>query len=223
MLEKYEHQFQELQDKINVMGADIVQAADTCEKALISHDIEAFDTSREALNNLDNNANLIDQDIIRILALFEPEGVELRRIVAYLKVTTELVRIGDHMKSFSKQMKNHIQNETDFAQQHEYAVHLGKSACQAIAFAIESLSVTDVEEATVLFRKCSVEESKTDDLYAILEKSILANLCKNVDNSVDSIRFLSTMRKLERLGDRSVNITKLVRLALIGGEVKHFG
>lgn len=223
MLEKYEIQVQELKTQINSLGTDIVQAVDFCESGLNTLDVQAFENAKASLKNVEQNANKIDQNIVRILALFDPEALDLRELVAYLKISTELVRISDHTKSFSKKMQSHINDRVDFSQQHEYATHLGKCAFKSVAFAVESLSVTDPEEATSIYRKTSVEESKSDDLYSILEKSILANLCKDVENSVHSISVLSTMRKLERIADRSVTITKLIRFALVGGEIKHFG
>jgi phosphate transport system protein len=99
---------------------------------------------------------------------------------------------------------------------------LAKSAFKAITFSIESLSVIDEEEAKDLFRKTCVEESKTDDLYSILEKNIMADLCKDIENSAECIEVLSTMRKLERMADRAVNVTKLMLFARVGGELRQF-
>ncbi len=120
-------------------------------------------------------------------------------------------------------MKGHINSDVDFTILQEYSNLLAKSAFSSIDFAIESLHVKDKEETTNLYRKVCVEESKTDDLYSILEKNIMADLCKNIEKSAESIEILSTMRKLERMADRSVNITKLMLFARKGGEIKHFG
>lgn len=222
MLERYENQFSDLKSSINALGADIIQAVDNCEKGMDTLDIKSFDAARDTVKNVENQANKIDQDIVRILALFEPEAIELRELVAYLKITSELVRLSDNLKSFSKRMKSHLLNEADMTNIKEYATHLAKSSFKSVVYAIEALSVESKDEITDLFRKASVEESKTDDLYTILEKNIMTDLMKNIEDSAESIQILSTMRKLERMADRSVNITKLMMFAQVGGDINQF-
>jgi phosphate transport system protein len=223
MLDRYEEQLQELHKLLQTLGNSIIHAANEAESGVNTLTCKNFESAKEALKNTENHANDIDQNILKTFALFEPEAVELRELVAYLKITSELVRLSDNIKSFSKRMKNHIKSEVDFTTLQEYSIHLAKSAFSSIDFAIESLHVKNKEETTNLYRKVCVEESKTDDLYSILEKNIMADLCKDIENSAQSIEILSTMRKLERMADRAVNINKLMLFARRGGEIKHFG
>ncbi len=223
MLDRYEEQLEELYQLLHTLGQSIIDATDEAEDGVNSLTCKHFENTKNILKNTEKNANEIDQNILKTFALFEPEAVELRELVAYLKITSELVRLSDNIKSFSRRMKSHINSEVDFKSLQEYSNHLAKSAFSSIEFAIESLHVKDKEDITTLYRKACVEESKTDDLYSILEKNIMADLCKDIENSAQSIEILSTMRKLERMADRSVNITKLMLFARKGGEIKHFG
>ena len=223
MLDRYEEQLQDLHRLLKTLGYSIIEAANEAESGVNTLTCKDFESAKDILKNTETNANDIDQNILKTFALFEPEAMELRELVAYLKITSELVRLSDNIKSFSKRMKAHINSEVDFTVLQEYSNHLAKSAFSSIVFAIESLHVKDKDEATDLYRKACVEESKTDDLYSILEKNIMADLCKDIENSAQSIEILSTMRKLERMADRSVNITKLMLFARKGGEIKHFG
>jgi phosphate transport system protein len=223
MLDRYEEQLEKLKSKLDELGSKIIQAVDNCESGLQTLDTNKCDMAKNILSSVEQDANTIDQSIVKILALFEPEAVELRELVAFLKITSEIVRINDNLKSFAKRMKSHILNEVDFSELQEYSNHLAHSSFKAITFAVESMSVTSKDEANELFRQTIVEESKTDDLYSILEKNIMAELCKNIEKSAESIEVLSTMRKLERMADRAVNVTKLMLFARAGGEIRHFG
>lgn len=223
MLDRYEDQLQELNGLLKTLGDSIVEAANEAESGVNTLTCKNFESAKDILKNSEINANEIDQNILKIFALFEPEAVELRELVAYLKITSEIVRLSDNIKSFSRRMRGYINSEVDFTVVQEYSNLLAKSAFNSISFAIESLHVKDKEDITDLYRKVCVEESKTDDLYSILEKNIMTDLCKDIEKSAESIEILSTMRKLERMADRSVNITKLMLFARKGGEIKHFG
>ncbi|MBE0491286.1 MAG: PhoU family transcriptional regulator [Sulfurospirillum sp.] len=222
MLNKYEVQHEHLQQMFNNLGIKLKEASVVCEDGLNTLDVQKLDSAREKLNGIDQNANLIDQAIVKTLALYGPEADQLRELVSFLKSTNELVRIAENIKSFAKKMKSHINNEADFASICEYATHLAHSAFLAVDFCVASLEITNKDEASELYRKTSVEESKTDDLYSILEKNIMANICKDVEKASESIEILSTMRKLERIADRATNITKLMLFARAGGVIKQF-
>lgn len=221
--QKFEEQINILKSSIDTLGAKIIEAVDICKEGLQHFNIEQLDECKNILTNTENDANKIDQRIVTILALFEPEAFELRELVAYLKITNEIVRISDNLKSFAKRVKSHINNNIDMSQLQEYTSHLANSAFKAITFSIESMSINTIDDAQDLFRKACVEESKSDDLYSLLEKNIMANLCKDIEKSAECIEVLSTMRKLERMADRAVNITKLMLFARVGGEIKQFG
>jgi len=223
MLDRYEEQLQEINRLLKTLSDSIIEAASEAENGVNTLTSRNFESAKNILKNSEINANEIDQNILKTFALFEPEAVELRELVAYLKITSEIVRLSDNIKSFSRRMRGYINSEVDFTIVQEYSDLLAKSAFNSISFAIESLHVKDKEDMTDLYRKVCVEESKTDDLYSILEKNIMADLCKDMEKSAESIEILSTMRKLERMADRSVNITKLMLFARRGGEIRHFG
>ncbi len=223
MLDRYEEQLEDLNQLIKVLGKSIIEASNQAEAGVNTLETKNFENVKDILKNTAIAANEIDQMIIRIFALFEPEALELRELVAYLKITSELVRLSDNIKSFSQRMKSHIGAEVDFSTLQEFSCLLAKSSLSSIELSIESLTEKNKEDTTNIYRKVCVEESKTDDLYSILEKNIMADLCKDIEKSTQSIEILSTMRKLERMADRAVNIAKLVMFARNGGEIKHFG
>ena len=119
-------------------------------------------------------------------------------------------------------MVQHLQANISLANFHEYSTHLCKTAINAVTLAISTLEQHDKEVLEDVYRKVKVEESKSDDLYSILEKNILSDITKLIDQSADFIQALSTMRKLERMADRSVSIVQLMIFARLGGEMKTY-
>lgn len=195
------------------------------EKALSgmeSLDATRFESARTLLKNVETQANAIDNEIVVTLALFGPEAKDLRKMVAYLKITNELVKIAENIRSFSKRMALHLQGDVPLISLHEYSTHLCKTSVQAVTLALGTIDIGDKDTLEDTYRKVKVEESKSDDLYSILEKNILSDITKTIDQSADFIQILSTMRKLERMADRSVNIVQLMIFSRVGGEMKTY-
>ncbi len=224
MLQRYEERLVEIKQLLLELGLDVTTA---CEKALIgleNADVSSFESARVLLKNVELKANMIDNEIVVTLALFGPEAKDLRKMVAYLKITNELVKIAENVRSFSKRMASHLQTQQEIPilSLTTASIHLCKTSIQAVSIAIRTIDFADKEALEDAYRRVKVEESKSDDLYAILEKNILSDIVKMIDHSADFIQFLSTMRKLERMADRSVNIVQLMIFARVGGEIKTY-
>ena len=222
MLQKYEERLGEIKKMLLELGSEISMASEKALSGMESLDIDRFESAKTLLKNIENQANTIDNEIVVTLALFGPEAKDLRKMVAYLKITNELVKIAENIRSFSKRMAMHLQGDMPFTSLHEYSTHLCKTAIKAVSLAISTLDIANKETLEDIYRKVKVEESKSDDLYSILEKNILSDIAKMIDQSADFIHILSTMRKLERMADRSVNIVQLMIFARVGGEMKTY-
>jgi len=222
MLQKYEERLIEIKRMLIDLGSEISMASEKALCGMESLDISRFDSAKTLLKNIENRANAIDNEIVVALALFGPEAKDLRKMVAYLKITNELVKIAENIRGFSKRMAQHLQGDVPFVSLHEYSTHLRKTSIKAVTLAISTIEIGDPETLEDIYRRVKVEESKSDDLYSILEKNILSDIAKMIDQSADFIQILSTMRKLERMADRSVNIVQLMIFARVGGEMKTY-
>jgi phosphate transport system protein len=218
MLSRNEEKLDKIREDIGKIGSVIIEAGEIIFEGLKKFDAKEFENAKNMLKNIEANANAIDNDIITSLALFGAEAKDLRELVSYLKITNEMVRITDNMRGFAKNMAVHIAYAGYFHIFKEYALQLYKSSNSAVAIAIGMINNGDDGEGA--YRKVKVEESKSDDLYAILEKNILSALGRELDFSASHIQILSTMRKLEKMADRSVAIAKLILYVKSGGELK---
>ncbi|MGB5793557.1 PhoU domain-containing protein, partial [Poseidonibacter sp.] len=82
---------------------------------------------------------------------------------------------------------------------------------------IDDTNKNQIEEK---FHKVMVEESKSDDLYSMVEKNILKLISKNLELSKEYFDILSSLRKLEKTADRATSIANLLLFAHIGGEIE---
>lgn len=219
MLPRYENKLNEIRTQLSRLVAAIISANEETLHALENSQDDLYESARIHLKSVQADANKIDSEVIKTLALYGPEAEELRLLVAFLKMTNELDRVGENMKKYNNRIQELCRSECDVTIMIPSIVQLQKTTLNALQYIhdyVESMNTSDAEE---LFRKVSVEESKNDDLFSIIEKDLLNLISESHELSADYVRVLSTLRKLERTGDRTVNIAALLLYAQQGGEL----
>lgn len=219
MLPRYENKLNEIRGMISGMLSQIIQSSEETLKAFETDNSELYESSRTYIKNIQSDANKIDNEIIKTFALFGPEADELRLLVAYLKMTNEIDRIGDGMKKYSKRLHEHCMGECDMSVLTNAIIQLHKTTINALQYIAECLKNIDNCDADDIYRKVMVEESKNDDLFSIMEKELLNLIIDANEFAVEYVKVLGTLRKLERIGDRTVNIASLMVYAQKGGEL----
>lgn len=219
MLPRYENKLNEIRAQLSHLVASIIRANRETLGAFENNTDELYDSARSHLKSIQTDANKIDSEVIKTLALYGPEGEELRLLVSFLKMTNELDRVGENMKKYNNRIQELCRGECDIAIMASSIIQLQKTTLNALQYIhdyLESMTTSNAEE---LYRKVSVEESKNDDLFSIIEKDLLNLISESHELSVDYVKVLSTLRKLERTGDRTVNIAALLLYAQQGGEL----
>ncbi|MGB5965050.1 MAG: PhoU domain-containing protein [Sulfurimonadaceae bacterium] len=219
MLPKYEQKIKDIQSMIAELMGQVVEANQITLDAYKAHDLAQYDTVRNVLKSIDSEANAIDNEIIKTFALFGPEAQELRMLVAYLKLTNELLRIAEGSKKYARRMREHCEGDCNLAPFDEIVIQLHTTSLNAMKYIEECFNKPGECNVEELYRKIMVEESKNDDLFSILEKEIMTQIMGEQELSVEYVRILGTLRKLERACDRSVNIAHLLLYAAKGGEI----
>ncbi len=220
MLPKYDQKVKEIQSLIAELMGQVVEANQVTLDAYKNHDNTAYDSVRNILKSIDVEANTIDNEIVKTFALFGPEAQELRMLVAYLKLTNELLRIAEGSKKYARRMREHCEGECNLAPFDDIVIKLHTTSLNAMTYIEECFKKPGECNVEDLYRKVMVEESKNDDLFSILEKEIMTQIMGEQELSVEYVRILGTLRKLERACDRAVNIANLLLYAAKGGEIK---
>lgn len=219
MLQKHIDKLEQIRSLLADLSIEVINATNHMLKGLETSNTSCFADSIEVLENISLKGKEIDNEILVSLALFGAEASDLRELVAYLKITNEMMRECDNIKSFSKRITPIIENNTAFEANKEYSIHLCKASLKAVDMVSEMLKSQDKEEILALYRKIQVQESQSDDFYALLEKEVFSQLSKSNEFSIDHMNILSIMRKLERIADRALDIAKLLVFAVDGGEL----
>lgn len=219
MLKPYEEKLKLIKSEVEKLGLDIVEALEVCLKALNERKIENLKNVEVSEKKFLVKSNEIDNLIITTLALYTPEARDLRRMVAFLKITNEIVRTAANTKDFAKMFRRSYSEELNTNTILEYTIPLLKSALLSTKTAISIIDEQDHSKVEEKYQRVIVEESKTDDLYLMIEKNILKLITQKLDLSKEYFDLLSSLRRLEKIADRSVSIASLLQFAKLGGDI----
>lgn len=222
MSTKYNNKIEEIREIMSNLLTSIIDANTISLEAYKNSNDDLYKDVQSRLSNITIQGDIIDNEIIKTFALYGPEAKELRSLVAYLKMTNEIVRIGEGVKKYALRMREHSSSECNLEPLNSTIIQLHKSTINALEYILECFKQLDNCNIENFFTKVMVEESKNDDLFSILEKEILTMIIGEKELSIEYVKVLGTLRKLERACDRSVNIANLMLFASQGGEIRHY-
>ena len=217
MLPQYKEKLDNIKQSIYDLAKSLLEANTTLLDGMASCDKDKFENSRSYIRNISSKANNIDNEIVKTLALYSPEAKDLRVLVAYLKITNEIIRASSNTRNFIKGFKV-ICSELDTQIIQEYAIPMQKATLNSIEYTLEIIKGDDEDENQDLYHKVLIAESKTDDLYEMIETNILSN--EELKNDFQKVnKILSSFRKSEKISDRFLSISALLLYAQLGGEL----
>jgi len=219
MVSTFQTNIQEIKTEIKNIANGLLEANKILLDALKDCDNEKFSNARAQIKNVGSKTNEIDNEIIKVLALYAPEARDLREVIAYLKITNELARASSNTRSFIRGFTDVCQ-DVDVETINEYALPMQSSTIKAIELTFSMIDCVDDEEIQEIYNEVLIEENKTDDLYEIIERKLSAI----ADGSNDFERFhkmLRALRKSEKIAARTISIANLLVYARIGGSIRH--
>ena len=212
-LKQIRQEVSELGQSTLVMNQLILDALKDCKPCQLK-DLEKL-PKKERYEKIDG----IDNLIIKVFALYTPEARDLRELIAFLKITNEFDRIANSCNSFIRDFPNALSDDVDKDCILEYAIPLQKSSVKALTHALKLLTLKHKDAVDDHYKEVVVEESKNDDLYKIIEKTLLKKINNEVNLSKDYQDILAALRRLEKIADRALSIANLMHYAKVGGEI----
>src|ERR1700754_1555516 len=159
----------------------------------------------------------IDRDCENIFALFCPVAIDLRFLLAVLKINSNLERIGDIAEGIAKYIidadapfTKELLDATRIMPMYEEAVHM-----------LEDTQDAFEKEDTILARGVFKRDDFLDDVNKKTHGVLESHLRNHPEDTSQALWLLSIIRKLERAGDQSKNIAEEIIFYLEAKVLKH--
>jgi phosphate transport system protein len=212
MAKHFEKELEKLRRRLLTLCAkveeNVIMAVDAFEK----RDIELARTVIKKDDEIDQMEIEIEEDCLKILALHQPVAIDLRFLVAVLKMNNDLERIGDLALKIAYNAKDLV--KFDVIPVKIDVAPLVDTTRQMLKDALDSLINLDVELAEKVITTDDVANKKKKEI----RNDALKAIEENPNNAKSIILLLGVARSLERISDLTTNIAEDV-IYLINGEI----
>ncbi|MFT8421505.1 MAG: phosphate signaling complex protein PhoU [Gluconacetobacter sp.] len=209
----YEQQLAQLRGMMVSMGRLVTQQTEQAVAAVVEGDTEAG----RAAQALDPQVDQLERDIetlaIRLLALRAPMAGDLREIVAAMKISGDLERIGDCAASIARRT---LRLEAGDARLSPGGLRtMGRLVQENLRRAIDAMSQQDSERAVEVWQS----DAAVDELYTAMFRELVTYMMEDPRTIRSCTHLLFIAKNLERIGDHATNIAERVYFAATGEQL----
>jgi phosphate transport system protein len=210
VIKRYDAELKRLRAMLTEMGGIVENQVALAADAIMNRNAAAATHAVEDDPKVDALEREIEQFVIRLLALRQPVAEDLRRIVAALKVSTDLERVGDYAANVAK--RSIVLGQFSFPYSLAGVAHMAHLVQDQLKSIIDALGASDSEKAVEVWRSDRV----VDDIYNALFRELITYMMEDPRNITPCTHLLFIAKNLERIGDHATNIAELVYYAVKG-------
>ena len=217
MRTKFHQALDGLKERLLVMAGLVEQAITRATAAYADRDTELCDLvlmSEPAINRMERE---IDQLALDLLAMEQPMAVDLRFILAVIRINADLERVGDQAVNIANRVK-----ELGTLQSIDIPVDIPKLAQLSSAMVRKALQ-SFIEADPEMARSVLSLDDQVDDMNRNAYQSLTKYLQEHPECASHALNALVISRNLERVGDHATNIAEDVIFWVRGDDVRHGG
>jgi phosphate transport system protein len=212
---RFQQSLDELKEKLLVMAGLAEQAIQRAIEAYRVRDLSICDLvsrSEMAINRLERD---IDQTALDLLAMEQPMAIDLRFILAVIKINADLERVGDAAKSISERVRS-----MDQMAPADLPVDIPKMATLAAAMVRKCLQ-SFIEADADMARSVLSMDDAVDAMNKAAFKALTKVMAEQSHIAPQALNALMISRSLERVADHATNIAEDVVFWIQGMDVRH--
>jgi phosphate transport system protein len=210
VVKSFDQDLKRLKDLLAEMGGIVESQMVLAAQAILQRDAAAADRAVEADPRVDALEREVEQFVVQLLALRQPVADDLRQIVAALKITVHLERIGDYAANVAKRSIVLNQHRLPFSL--VGLAHMVQLVQQNLQIIIDAVSENDTAKALEVWRS----DQAIDDVYTGIFRELITYMMEDPRSITPCTHLLFIAKNLERIGDHATNIAEIIYYAVTG-------
>jgi len=215
MAKHLEKELERLKKLIYTLSVRVDENLELAMKSFQENDIELAQKIIDDDEIIDDMEIEVEEECLKALALYQPVAIDLRFIIAVMKMTNDLERIGDLAADIAK---NGI--AINQAAKPKIPLDLHQMSYLVTAIVRKSLDAL-VNIDPYLAREVIRDDREIDSMKAGMKAEIVAVLQREPEHAESLITLLAVTHRLERIGDHASNIAEDVIYMVEAEIVRH--
>ena len=215
MTQHIERQIEHLKERILHIGTLVEEAISKSITALINRDTQLAQRVMANDEEIDRMEVELEEECLKILALYQPVAADLRLVVAVLKINNDLERMGDLARNIAKRVAQLTAGEPV-----PLPPEIRTMAMQAQDMVKECLDAV-VKEDPLLARQVREEDDAVDEARQRIRRRIIEGIKADPEKVENLLRINSVSKHIERIADMATNIAEDVIYMVQGDIVRH--
>ncbi|URD62334.1 phosphate signaling complex protein PhoU [Sphingomonas sp. KRR8] len=209
-LKAFDEDLDRLRALISEMGGLAEHGIIEAMRCLTERDLDGAHAVIEDDKKIDALEVETEKRVIRLIALRAPMAGDLRDVVAALKISGVVERIGDYAKNIAKRVP--LLEDVRKIEPLSLLPEMARIATQMVHDVLNAFVNRDAEAAV---RVCARDKA-VDDFYDSIFRTLLTHMMENPHTIGQAAHLLFVAKNLERVGDHATNIAEMVYYAATG-------
>jgi phosphate transport system protein len=204
-----------LRNNVLMMAGLTERSLERAMKGLVNRDDNICATAIADDEEIDQLEKQIDKDGVDILLRFQPVASDLRRVVAAMKLSSNLERMADMATTIARRARKLNQHpplaEVELIRpMYDHAMSMFRDSVDAFA-----------REDVDLARGVVPRDQKLDDLNRMASHKLVDRMAQDPDQLRGYLNLIFIGRCLERVGDHATNIAEDAVYAAAAEDIRH--
>ncbi|MEO5774720.1 MAG: phosphate signaling complex protein PhoU [Sphingomicrobium sp.] len=209
-LKAFDQDIDRLRALISQMGGLAEHAIGEAMRCLVQRDLDGAQRIVENDKKLDALEIETERRAVQLIALRAPMAGDLRDVVAALKISGVVERIGDYAKNIAKRVP--LLEGPGKIEPMSLLPEMARIATGMVHDVLDAFVQRDEEVAV---RVCE-RDAAVDDFYDSIFRTLLTHMMENPQSIRQAAHLLFVAKNLERVGDHATNIAEMVYYAATG-------
>jgi phosphate transport system protein len=213
IVKSFDDELKQLSQMVAQMGGLAEAQLQAAIEALVARDAEQAARVVQGDARIDQFERQISAQTIRMLALRQPMAQDLRQVVAALKISSDLERIGDYAANVAKRAIALTQSPP--MRPVGGIARMGRLVQQIIKDTLDAFSDNDADKAVAAWKR----DQDVDDMYNSLFRELLTYMMEDPRNIGPSTHLMFIAKNIERIGDHATNVAEIIHFLVRGEDI----
>jgi phosphate transport system protein len=216
-MRRFDIEMSDLQNRLLDMAVLVQKMIEAATQELVERDPKQIDTVLCLEKEVNIQEIVIDDKCLKLIALNQPVGADLRFITSAMRINSDLERMGDEAVNISRMASDLIEH-SEFRPSVDFSKML-KNVQNMVMDCIKAFNTNDTKLALSVLAKDNEVDFLRDQIIDNLKKIVLKYL--DSDTICKAIDLMFVAKSIERLGDHATNIGEDIIFMVHGKDIRH--